>query len=54
MTSQLRESAHSKGAKTVHGENYSHPFMDRSNAVHNQRMGLVLNHLLGQEIEDND
>lgn len=54
MTSQLRESAHSKGAKTVHGENYSHPFMDRSNVVHNQRMGLVLNHLLGQEIEDND
>lgn len=54
MTSQLRESAHSKGAKTVHGENYSHPFMDRSVVVHNQRMSLVLNHLLDQEIGDDD
>lgn len=48
MTSQLRESAHARGAKTVHGKNFSHPFMDRSPVVHNQRMGLVINHLFDQ------
>ena len=48
MTSQLRESAHVRGAKTVHGKNFSHPFMDRSPVVHDQRMGLVINHLFAQ------
>ena len=45
MTSKLRESSHARGAKTVHGKNYAHPFMDRSVVIHNQRMGLVMNHL---------
>ena len=54
MTSNLREIAQQRGAKTVHGENFSHPFMDRSVVVHNQRMELVLNHLLAQEIDSND
>lgn len=48
MTSQLRESAHDRGAKTVHGKNFSHPFMDRDPIVHNQRMRLVINHLFSQ------
>lgn len=48
MTSKLRELSHVRGAKTVHGKDYSHPFMDRSNVIHHQRMGLVINHLLAQ------
>ena len=48
MTSKLRESSHARGAKTVHGKNYSHPFMDRTDVIHNQRMGLVINHLIAQ------
>ena len=54
MTSELREIAQQRGAKTVHGENFSHPFMDRSDAIHKQRLKLVLNHLLAQEIEAHD
>lgn len=45
MTAKLRESSHARGAKTVHGKNYAHPFMDRSEVIHHQRMGLVMNHL---------
>ena len=53
MTSQLREAALERGAKTINGENFSHPFMDRSIDVHDQRMKLVLNHLLTLENPDN-
>jgi alpha-beta hydrolase superfamily lysophospholipase len=52
MTSKLRESAYARGAKTVNDENFSHPFMDRSVVVHNQRMELVLKHLIAPEIGD--
>ena len=54
MTSQLREAALERGAKTINGENFSHPFMDRSIDVHDQRMKLVLNHLLTLENGDNN
>ncbi len=50
MTSELREVARKRGAETVDGENFSHPFMDRSTAIHQQRMELVLNHLLAQDV----
>lgn len=46
MTSPLRESAHDRGAKTVNGENYNHPFNDKTIDIHNQRMKLILNHLI--------
>ena len=45
MTAQLREEAQRRGAKVVHGERFDHPFMDRSETVHNQRMRLVFDHL---------
>lgn len=54
MTSELREVAQRRGAKTVHDENFSHPFMDHSDVIHKQRMKLVLNHLLAEELEGND
>lgn len=54
MTSKLRESAYARGAKTVNDENFSHPFMDRSVVVHNQRMELVLKHLIAPEIGDDN
>ena len=45
MTARLREEAQKRGAKVVHGERFDHPFMDRNETVHNQRMGLVVDHL---------
>lgn len=45
MTSPLRESAHDRGAKTIDGEDYDHPFNDKKIEIHNQRMELILNHL---------
>lgn len=46
MTSPLRELARKRGAKTVNGKNYAHAFADKKREVHNQRMELILNHLL--------
>ncbi len=48
MTSKLREGAQARGAKTVHGKRFSHPFMDRDYDIHHQRMELVRNYLLAQ------
>jgi len=45
MTSELRDSAHKRGAKTINDKNYAHPFNDRKKEIHNQRMELILNHL---------
>jgi len=45
MTSPLRESASNRGAKTINGKNYNHPFNDKSMEIHNQRMELIMNHL---------
>ncbi|QOY55756.1 alpha/beta hydrolase [Candidatus Sulfurimonas marisnigri] len=45
MTSPLREGAHDRGANTINGENYNHPFNDKTIEIHNQRMELILNHL---------
>jgi predicted esterase len=49
MTSPLRETAQERGAKTFNGENYAHPFNDRNGEIHNQRMKLILNHLIDFE-----
>lgn len=45
MTSPLRENANARGAKTINGEKYNHPFMDSNREIHNQRMEFILNHL---------
>ena len=45
MISPLRESAYNRGAITINGENYNHPFMDSNTEIHNQRMEMILNHL---------
>ena len=48
MTSPLRESAKERGAKTLDGEKYDHPFADRNLDVHSQRMALILEFLDSQ------
>ena len=45
LTSPLREIAQKRGAKTLDGEEYEHPFADRDLEVHYQRMGIILEHL---------
>lgn len=45
MTSPLRESAKERGAKTLDGEEYEHPFADINLKVHYQRMALILEFL---------
>jgi len=45
MTSPLRESAKERGAKTLDGEEYEHPFADKSLEVHYQRMNAILEFL---------
>ncbi|TKI69593.1 hypothetical protein FCU45_05925 [Sulfurimonas crateris] len=45
MTSPLRESAKERGAKTLDGEKYEHPFADKDLNIHYQRMALILEFL---------
>jgi len=49
MTSEFRERAEQKGAGIYIGSNYSHPFMDSSHAIHNERLNRVINFLDGSE-----
>ena len=49
MTSEFRERAEQKGATVFHGPNYSHPFMDSSHDIHNERLNRVINFLDGSE-----
>lgn len=49
MTSPLRESAKERGAKTLDGEKYEHPFADKDLKVHYQRMALILEFLDGKK-----
>ena len=46
MTQELREAARAKGAKTIHDEDFAHPFMDSSLAIHQKRMDLIMEFLL--------
>ncbi len=46
MTSLLRVEAQKRGASVIDGEDFSHPFMDQSIAVHKRRMKKVLDHLV--------
>lgn len=54
MTSKLREAASAKGAKVVSGEDFAHPYMDQNITIHNKRMGLIIDHLLGLGSGDNN
>lgn len=45
MTQELREIASKKGAKTIHGERFAHPFMDSSQEIHQERMDLIIKFL---------
>lgn len=49
MTSEFRERAEKKGASVYIGSNYSHPFMDSSHEIHNERLNRVINFLDGSE-----
>ena len=49
MTSEFRERAEHKGASVYIGSNYSHPFMDSSHEIHNERLNRVINFLDGSE-----
>jgi hypothetical protein len=46
MTQELREAASEKGAKTIHGESFAHPFMDSKEETHQERMDLIINFLV--------
>jgi alpha/beta superfamily hydrolase len=45
-TREFRKKAGAMGAKTVDGEDFAHPYMDRAYDVHLQRVRLVQEHLL--------
>ncbi len=45
LTSPLRDMAQERGAKTLNGEEYEHPFADRNLEVHYQRMNAILEFL---------
>jgi len=47
LTSELRILAESRGAKVFDSREYSHPFMDQSSAIHQDRMRRVINFLSG-------
>ena len=49
MTSEFKERAEQKGASVFHGPNYSHPFMDSSHEIHNERLNRAINFLDGSE-----
>jgi alpha/beta superfamily hydrolase len=46
MTQELREVASEKGAKTIHGESFAHPFMDSNEEIHQERMDLIMEFLV--------
>jgi alpha/beta superfamily hydrolase len=46
MTQELREVADKKGAKTIHGERFAHPFMDSNEEIHQERMDLIMEFLV--------
>lgn len=48
-TGELREKAAALGAMTFDGDNFSHPYMDRSHEVHLRRAQLVRDYLLNRE-----
>ncbi len=48
-TGELREKAAAMGARTFDGDDFSHPFMDRSYDVHLRRTKLVRDYLLRQQ-----
>jgi len=45
MTTPLREAAKERGAKTLEGEDYDHPFADRDLDIHRKRMKMIIDHL---------
>lgn len=49
MTFEFSERAEQKGARVFHGPNYSHPFMDSSHEIHNERLNRVIDFLDGSE-----
>lgn len=49
MTTEFRKQAEQKGASVFHGPNYSHPFMDSSHEIHNERVNRVINFMDGSE-----
>jgi len=49
MTSEFRELAEQKGATVFNGSNYSHPFMDSSHEIHNERLNRVIDFLDGSK-----
>ncbi len=46
MTQELREVASKKGAKTIHGEHFAHPFMDSNEETHQERMQRIMEFLM--------
>lgn len=48
MTSELRVSAKNRNAKVFDGKAYAHPFMDRSQDIHLERMGMIIEFLSSQ------
>lgn len=46
MTEELRKLAGKKGARTIHGKHFAHPFMDSSSEIHQERMNLIINFLI--------
>jgi len=48
MTSELRDSAKNRNAKIFDGKAYAHPFMDRSQAIHLERMAMIIEFLSNQ------
>jgi len=48
MTGALREEAAKRGAITVAGKNYAHPFMDADYNIHRERLARVLRHFTSE------
>jgi predicted esterase len=48
-TGELREKAAAMGARTIDGDGFAHPYMDRSYDVHLRRTNLVRDYLLRQQ-----
>ncbi len=48
-TRELREKAAAMGARTIDGDDFAHPYMDRSYDVHLRRTKLIRDYLLFQE-----
>ncbi|MGF1760771.1 lysophospholipase [Photobacterium sagamiensis] len=52
LTSELRIAAGNRNARVFDGNEYDHPFMDKSQEVHKERMAMIIKFLSGQAEEN--